>query len=500
MVFKDQSLAVAQKVQREKAQGQQPRLRCGTLQSPTATTKKKLDLEFEPTLCFSSSISPGDSHPSTDSSLMLHPEDVAANFFVSFYIPESSFSYFGKVLENAVIDATHPALLSAGLAVLSQQLRQPRLLRVARKYYSQAITSTNEAIASSTLATHDATLVSVLLLGVFEAQSFNGRASPESWTAHTYGAAALLELRGLNQFDTELGRALFSHVAINIRTSCVQRRARVPPGIQKLQTYKDAVDTQPTMDPRATRALKLAAMDRYFHIAMDRVSQWLFDIPPSGVFEGDLAPFIETARGIDADILTTMTDDLQVVWPTEILPPNEAPEYAFEKVAHRYPSQAAARTWKHLRLMRLFLNDWICQAALAMQLRSVVDMNHMIDPALLDRDVSATDYIGLASTAKTNVTSMTREILGSVPCFLAPSSVAMSVRHLIWPLSLIAIGKTTPAAARAYATTMLQTLATEYGLSQAAAAVDMVNEKRPDAEDWWVDPCLVLQLLGPANF
>src|SRR6202000_600970 len=95
----------------------------------------------------------------------------------------------------------------------------------------------------------DATLISVLLLGMYESILFRGRSSPTSWTAHATGALALLRLRGRGQFHSVLGRELFLHTTGTITASCVVRCKAVPEPLRAMYTAVPAeMATHPAVE------------------------------------------------------------------------------------------------------------------------------------------------------------------------------------------------------------------------------------------------------------
>jgi hypothetical protein len=114
-------------------------------------------------------------------------------------------------------------------------------MKMARSYYATALATTNSALGSPNLALLDVTLLSVLLLSTFEALTFQGRASPQSWNAHVSGATALLELRGEKQLEDHLGQQLFHHASMIIWTSRVQRAVQVPPQLERIQQRASTV-------------------------------------------------------------------------------------------------------------------------------------------------------------------------------------------------------------------------------------------------------------------
>lgn len=83
--------------------------------------------------------------------------------------------------------------------------------------YSEALKSTNQALADQYLAKHDGTLAAVFLLSLYE--SLAPRAVRGSWKAHVHGALQLLRLRGPEQFSTSAGQQLFRlvHTPILLR-------------------------------------------------------------------------------------------------------------------------------------------------------------------------------------------------------------------------------------------------------------------------------------------
>jgi hypothetical protein len=100
------------------------------------------------------------------------------------------------------------AIDAASLAYFSAQHSSSVVLRYARESYVVALRLVGEALQSRDQATKDPTLVSVLLLDLFEKLTRTHRSS-ESWTKHMKGAIELVKLRGDAQFRSVLGLRLF---------------------------------------------------------------------------------------------------------------------------------------------------------------------------------------------------------------------------------------------------------------------------------------------------
>jgi hypothetical protein len=78
------------------------------------------------------------------------------------------------------------------------ELSSPEILQQARRKYGAALLLTNTALRSPKTATHDTTLLTVLLLDFFEKLASKHEFSIDS--KHMEGAIALVRLHGQEQF------------------------------------------------------------------------------------------------------------------------------------------------------------------------------------------------------------------------------------------------------------------------------------------------------------
>lgn len=191
------------------------------------------------------------------SNLEVSAEQQAVCFFFSNYVMEPSKP--GKIVYDCLPTFYNQesgksplscATAALGLAGLSYRRSEPRLLSAAKSTYSSALHLTNEALRNPVTAVTDATLISVLLLGLYEVclHPFNpftctelhqtntctAPPSMRAWLKHIGGATALLELRGKQQLDTEVGRRLFAYLCIQIVNFSVLRRQPIPSTILRL--------------------------------------------------------------------------------------------------------------------------------------------------------------------------------------------------------------------------------------------------------------------------
>ncbi|KIW17906.1 hypothetical protein PV08_05101 [Exophiala spinifera] len=393
------------------------------------------------------------------------PEDAASAFFLFCYAPAGPMACL-PILANVCSPADvllMPALLAPALAILSFEFKQPSLMKLARKNYATALKEVNLALASPTHVANDSTLASVLLLALFEAVAFQRSDSLNSWTVHVNGAAELLKVRGPSQFESALGRALFLDVSNGIYASCAQRRIATPAAISELWVHwrKIAGDDGP-------------------EVGMGRVSDAMANLLARMTASGEESLGNEgvVREGLELDaLLVHLLEQLEEISPYQTLPPVEVPTLAYNNVAHNYKSPQAARHWNVLRMMRMFVNKWVYRAASAMQDVSIggVGSEEVILPERL-----------LEMTAR-NSETMAFDVLSSVPFFQCLPSWRHSnqsmARWLIWPLSAVAVSMFVPVSAQMYARNSLQAIVKDSGLSQAAEALDMVDERR-SLENW----------------
>ncbi|KAF7556935.1 hypothetical protein G7Z17_g1058 [Cylindrodendrum hubeiense] len=276
--------------------------------------------------------------------LLVEPfEATAITYFMTAFITTSPFyAYLPDLYQSEPIanDAMSSAIHATAFATFALKTRDVSYMKIARTNYALALAQTNTALASPKDAILDRTLVAVLLLGLFEAIIFQGRESPESWTAHTFGALELLRLRGKQQFKSKLAQHLFIQTITNIRTSCVQRVVPVPK--ECLTLHDDALQFLDRKDP----ALRLGPI-------IDRAA--------SIRNRGKNCPgpeIIYEARDLDRETVALM-DSLEEELRYTIRSKEDTPPWSFLGVAYRYPSHRVAKYWNAIRMIRMLLNELI---------------------------------------------------------------------------------------------------------------------------------------------
>lgn len=110
--------------------------------------------------------------PSVLETLEVDMEDHARGFFFNNYVLEdgcalSSYDYLPELFSQDG-GPLHPAILAVGMAGLAVAISSPYTLIAARRQYTLALSLTNAALRDPYKACEDGTLVSILLLGLFE--------------------------------------------------------------------------------------------------------------------------------------------------------------------------------------------------------------------------------------------------------------------------------------------------------------------------------------------
>jgi hypothetical protein len=183
-------------------------------------------------------------HPSPASFLTLNldssAEEQATCFFWRNYILEEhrfhngNFQYLSDLYTREDIgESLTETVACLGLVGLSNFWKASNIMRAAQAKYNSALRLVSSRLRNVEEAKADQTLVAVMLLGLYEViclplfwvicvnfyPQTNTCSSPQSmqsWTKHTTGAAALLNLRGKQQLETSIGHHLFVHLRTQV--------------------------------------------------------------------------------------------------------------------------------------------------------------------------------------------------------------------------------------------------------------------------------------------
>jgi hypothetical protein len=373
--------------------------------------------------------------------------DVAVMNFMSSYIPGSHFDYlppmYGLVSSESALSLTVEA---AAMAYLSQELCQSNLMYAARRSYTRALHETNEALAHASTASSNSTLVSVLLLGLFESLIWTHTGTPEYWTKHSKGAFAIIKLRGLQQLETAMGQQLFTQVANIVCINSLQHRARLPKGLEDL--IERVLQIEPDSPPYQLTRLtcKVSNLIADVHANVETASEAI-----QMLCELD-AEYIQFAKHLPRN------------WQCERSVLGSQEEMFHGDMGHWYPDHRALRLWNSYRMTRILLNEAV--HALANNVSTEV------------KTKSQQQAVG-------NIEEMSTEICASISYFVSCSKLLRNVKDatsmaltfansralaasLLWPLSAVRGASLASENIRAYSVLKLRFLAVEARVPQAS--------------------------------
>ncbi|KAJ5341491.1 hypothetical protein N7541_010615 [Penicillium brevicompactum] len=123
--------------------------------------------------------------------------------------------YLPDLLRKDPSPALRASITALGLASISGQQAIPKSNRSIVAAYGKALCVINDALRNPTTAISDSTLTAVSVLSLYEMiTSKMGKNQMHGWMNHTLGATRILELRGEEQLNSDLGRFLFQNLIV----------------------------------------------------------------------------------------------------------------------------------------------------------------------------------------------------------------------------------------------------------------------------------------------
>ncbi|MCJ1420027.1 hypothetical protein MMC32_006383 [Xylographa parallela] len=235
------------------------------------------------------------------------------------------------------------SIKALGLAGFSHAAHAPNVMIPAREQYLRAIRLTNAALRSPTDVKKDSTLLSIMILGMFETVTGRTQRSLEAWANHVNGAAALLKIRGREQMITPGGRRMFAQVTSTLVTTCLQHQLEVPDHILELRN--EAVKYQTINDP-------------IWHFMKFMI---LFTNFKAQVEHGDIEdPLVILPRALELDqMFLSLCSDIPPGWEYTTIYTNSDPDVIYAGYYHLYQDFMIAQLWNGMRTFRIMLQEII---------------------------------------------------------------------------------------------------------------------------------------------
>ncbi|KAH0841006.1 hypothetical protein FOPE_06339 [Fonsecaea pedrosoi] len=285
--------------------------------------------------------------------------DLGANFFFVKYSPKDctfnnhhawlTKSYFDQGPNNVL----RKVIEAVGMAGLSNVFDASQIKSQARAQYSAALSSMQKALHDPIQAVSDTTFMALMLLAFFETINCEALDRCPEWVAHIRAGAAVLELRGQDQFSSERGGMLYVQFRSYLLLACMQENVAVPNALVKA-TFNFQTGTLRQNWQRANIASPGSITEICFRLANLRAA-----MKDQGAI--DPQAIRATALEIDAD-LETWRAGLPPIWKyTTISMSDAANDTYFAGKMHVYPNLWIAEAWNSWRAARILVNQLILQ-------------------------------------------------------------------------------------------------------------------------------------------
>lgn len=278
-------------------------------------------------------------------------EERATGFFIANYVlgisgpSRGHLDYLSDIARREVLDEGLLCSIKAvGLAGFSHSNRAPSLMKNARYQYMKALQSTNRALRDPETAKKDNTLISIMILTIFETITGCKQSSLEDWAQHVLGAAALIKLRGPEQIKTQAGRKMLVQSTASLLIYCLQAQCHVPNHIKEyMQKIMEVVENpEPALIVNST-------MMKFACLRAD-VKQNILTDPHE---------ILRRALEIDGVMLDLESGTPRSGWSYETVYTDEACDFVWNGQYHVYYDYWIAQIWNGLRVIRIMANEMI---------------------------------------------------------------------------------------------------------------------------------------------
>ncbi|KAK0723089.1 hypothetical protein B0T26DRAFT_740133 [Lasiosphaeria miniovina] len=250
-----------------------------------------------------------------------------------------------SVMPEREVDGVLASMTAVGLMGLASMTRSRDFMDAARKSYGTALQLTNHALKNPVEAVKDSTMLSVLILGVFEMMTENTPRikTVKAFQEHVNGAAALAKMRGVAQFRTRAGKRMFSMLCQRVVISCIQRHVPMPQPLVEL--WQEASETLDPRDPT-----------RWITPLMFQILQLRYDIKRGAITDPEAIVGALLSIEEDCEKLTTQ---LPPSWQYRTFKLTRQHPAVYEGVCHLYSSLWHATVWNGLRTARILVLETI---------------------------------------------------------------------------------------------------------------------------------------------
>lgn len=421
-------------------------------------------------------------------------EDQAMGFFISNHVsqptlvPRGQYEWLLEALNQpGCEEILRSSANAACLAGLANSTKNPVIMAKAHAAYGSALRMTNSALRVKETAVKDSTLMSVIMLGLYENFSFQDKRSIQAWSKHVQGASALLKLRGREQFESNIARRIFHQFYGIIMLVSLESGEAVPDGMRELYDY-----CNPSSDYAVHGRQWTTRLTHFLHDSIDLNRDK----------DSDPVTMVTKAIHLDRE-LDSIKALIPKIWQYETVRLEHPSEFAYGSFYHIYMDSWIAQMWNNLRLCRMHLYRII---------REQLWKGRACVPPLFSREEVA-PQIGAAEKV---IRTTTAAICASVPQLTGmiifpdwptpkpsgsfaglhpeiagqddaryqihpPGTFLDAARptgmyHLVWPLYAVGLSDLSSSEMRQYAIDMLYFVALRIGTRQAVVLAEALKE------------------------
>ena len=291
------------------------------------------------------------------------------SYLQTFYAPVSPQQHL-----SASVDAV-------SLAFFAHWTNSTSVLARANQRYVSALRHVQEAIQDSNALCQDATLLSAILLDLFEKMTKKNAMSEGAWISHVHGAFSLVRCRGRDQFQRPIGISMLQRLTTSFVISCVVSHRPVPPELVALRA--DLANYIDCRNPKwRLMDIVVPFVDMQHKSADPIISN---------------REVVNLAHRLDEELIA-LVDDMPPSWRPEIVHVDRTSERVFEGNYEVFANRHVTQTWNVIRLIRLFIGDIIRK----------------------QYEEMGKDYKKTATDKERIRNQLTTEICGSVPQYTIP--------------------------------------------------------------------------------
>ncbi|RAL16853.1 Zn(II)2Cys6 transcription factor [Aspergillus homomorphus CBS 101889] len=356
------------------------------------------------------------------------------------------------------------SMASTGMAMLSRARRSVPLRIASEKEYGHALQLLTSAVTDEKEARDNSTLAAVLLLAIFEVVSSRAPQNLDNWTNHIAGAAALLELRGVEQLRKAEGLKLFLQLRYQIIISCLQREARVPQSV--LDCTRVAQFLRPQTEAYSDRLISITG----------RLANLRADIRDKVITDNQ--DILTTVYSIEGELMTWLAalpsrflyTTIESPWPTQ----SNWGLTSYNNRYHVYQDLWLSHAWNQYRCARIMISEYILTYTYRLNLCMT------LSPDLISHHAQVRDQ------AK----KLALDICASVPYHFSADLVTgeattfntVALEHgfirgmiLLWPLFLAGATEPKDHSLRRWVVDCLALIGNRMGIDQALALIDILE-------------------------